>query len=445
MNEPMNKQSQSFILTFLKMESAGGILLIFAAALAIVCANSFLDEYYRLLLETPVEIRIGALEIVKPLLLWINDGLMAVFFFLIGLELKRELLEGELSDRRNIILPGVGAVGGMVAPALIYVYFNRGDDIALQGWAIPAATDIAFALGVLALLGSRVPTSIKVFLTSLAIFDDVGAILIIALFYTANISFPALLVIAVCIPVLVLLNRGDVAAKSPYVMIGIIMWVAMLKSGVHATLAGVLLAMFIPMRSKSDPDLSPLKTLEHDLHSLVAFFVLPVFAFVNAGLDFRAVNIEQVFHGVPIGIALGLFAGNQIGIFGLCWLAIKLKLARLPVGMNLLSLYGTAALCGIGFTMSLFIGSLAFEETGVNLLFDERLGIILGSIASGVVGFLVLGFSLSKTEPSALAGAFSAGGSLQRPRESLQRRWEPSALAREPSALAKEPSAPAKD
>jgi NhaA family Na+:H+ antiporter len=383
------------------MESAGGILLIFAAALAIVCANSFLDEYYRLLLETPVEIRIGALEIVKPLLLWINDGLMAVFFFLIGLELKRELLEGELSDRRNIILPGVGAVGGMVAPALIYVYFNRGDDIALQGWAIPAATDIAFALGVLALLGSRVPTSIKVFLTSLAIFDDVGAILIIALFYTANISFTALLVIAVCIPVLVLLNRGDVAAKSPYVMIGIIMWVAMLKSGVHATLAGVLLAMFIPMRSKSDPDLSPLKTLEHDLHSLVAFFVLPVFAFVNAGLDFRAVNIEQVFHGVPIGIALGLFAGNQIGIFGLCWLAIKLKLARLPVGMNLLSLYGTAALCGIGFTMSLFIGSLAFEETGVNLLFDERLGIILGSIASGVVGFLVLGFSLSKTEPSA--------------------------------------------
>ena len=401
MNEPMNKQSQSFILTFLKMESAGGILLIFAAALAIVCANSFLDEYYRLLLETPVEIRIGALEIVKPLLLWINDGLMAVFFFLIGLELKRELLEGELSDRRNIILPGVGAVGGMVAPALIYVYFNRGDDTALQGWAIPAATDIAFALGVLALLGSRVPTSIKVFLTSLAIFDDVGAILIIALFYTANISFTALLVIAVCIPVLVLLNRGDVAAKSPYVMIGIIMWVAMLKSGVHATLAGVLLAMFIPMRSKSDPDLSPLKTLEHDLHSLVAFFVLPVFAFVNAGLDFRAVNIEQVFHGVPIGIALGLFAGNQIGIFGLCWLAIKLKLARLPVGMNLLSLYGTAALCGIGFTMSLFIGSLAFEETGVNLLFDERLGIILGSIASGVVGFLVLGFSLSKTEPSA--------------------------------------------
>ena len=397
----MNKQSQSFILTFLKMESAGGILLIFAAALAIVCANSFLDEYYRLLLETPVEIRIGALEIVKPLLLWINDGLMAVFFFLIGLELKRELLEGELSDRRNIILPGVGAVGGMVAPALIYVYFNRGDDTALQGWAIPAATDIAFALGVLALLGSRVPTSIKVFLTSLAIFDDVGAILIIALFYTANISFTALLVIAVCIPVLVLLNRGDVAAKSPYVMIGIIMWVAMLKSGVHATLAGVLLAMFIPMRSKSDPDLSPLKTLEHDLHSLVAFFVLPVFAFVNAGLDFRAVNIEQVFHGVPIGIALGLFAGNQIGIFGLCWLAIKLKLARLPVGMNLLSLYGTAALCGIGFTMSLFIGSLAFEETGVNLLFDERLGIILGSIASGVVGFLVLGFSLSKTEPSA--------------------------------------------
>ena len=403
----MNKQSQSFISDFLKLESAGGILLMFAAMLALLCANSFLDGYYRLLLETPVEVRIGAVEIAKPLLLWINDGLMAIFFFLIGLELKRELLEGELSDRRNIILPGVGAIGGMVAPALIYVYFNRGDSIALQGWAIPAATDIAFALGVLTLLGPRVPTSIKVFLTSLAIFDDVAAILIIALFYTANISSTALLVVAACLPVLTLLNRKDVVAKSPYVMIGIIMWVAMLKSGVHATLAGVLLAIFVPLRSKSDPELSPLKTLEHDLHALVAFFVLPVFAFVNAGLDLRAISMEQVFHGVPIGITLGLFAGKQIGIFGLCWLAVKMKFASLPPGMNLPGLYGTAALCGIGFTMSLFIGSLAFEETGVNLLFDERLGIILGSIASGVLGFLVLSFSLPETVPPTPSRAVS--------------------------------------
>lgn len=386
----MKTGSQSFIREFFRLESASGIILLFAAVLAVICANTSMESYYALLLDTPVEIRIGALHIAKPLLLWINDGLMAVFFFLVGLELKRELLEGELSDIRNVILPGVGAVGGMVVPALIYVYCNRNDPIALQGWAIPAATDIAFALGILALLGSRVPISIKIFLTSLAIFDDIGAIVIIGLFYTANISLTALIVAGCCIPVLALLNIRNVTSKSLYISFGVIMWTAMLKSGVHATLAGVLLAMFIPMKSKTDPDYSPLKDMEHDLHSVVAFCILPAFAFANAGINFSGVGVEQLMHPVSLGIVLGLFFGKQIGIFAFCWAAIKLGITRLPQGMNLGVLYATAALCGIGFTMSLFIGSLAFEDTQVNQLFDQRLGIILGSLLSGIVGYVLL-------------------------------------------------------
>ncbi|MFK8021675.1 MAG: Na+/H+ antiporter NhaA [Pseudomonadales bacterium] len=391
----MHDPKDSFFASFLRLESAGGVLLFFAAVLAILLANSPFESYYQLLLSTPVEVRVGALEIAKPLLLWINDGLMAVFFFLVGLELKRELVEGELSDKRNIILPGVGAIGGMLVPALIYLYYNSDDPVAAKGWAIPAATDIAFALGVLTLLGSKVPASIKIFLTSLAIFDDIGAILIIALFYTSNISFIALCVVALCIPILFIFNKCNIVSKSPYILIGVIMWTATLKSGVHATLAGVILAMFIPMRSAENPSHSPLKSLEHDLHSVVAFFVLPVFAFANAGINLQGVTLEQISHGVPLGIALGLFFGKQIGIFGLCWLAIKLKFTSLPNNMNWMGLYGTSALCGIGFTMSLFIGSLAFEETGVNLLFDERLGIILGSFFSGVLGYFVLRKSLS--------------------------------------------------
>ena len=390
----MSNNQESFISGFFKLESAAGIILLFAAVLAVVLANSPLQSYYALLLDTPVEIRIGTLEIAKPLLLWVNDGLMAVIFFLIGLELKRELIEGELSDRRNIILPGVGAIGGMAVPALIYIYFNMGNSASMQGWAIPAATDIAFALGVLSLLGSRVPTSLKIFLTSLAIFDDIGAILIIAGFYTAKISLAGLVVAALCILVLAWLNKRNPESTSLYIAVGVVMWIALLKSGVHATLTGVILALFIPMKSKTNANHSPLKSLERDLHSVVAFFILPVFAFANAGISFAGVGTEQVFHSVPLGIALGLFIGKQVGIYGLCWLAIKLKLTGLPRGMSWGSLYGTAALCGIGFTMSLFIGSLAFEETGVNLMYDERLGIILGSIASGVVGYMVLRVSL---------------------------------------------------
>jgi NhaA family Na+:H+ antiporter len=382
---------------FLKKESAGGILLMIAAVVAIILANSPLEPLYRLLLSTAIEIRVGTLEIAKPLLLWINDGLMAVFFFLVGLELKRELIEGELSDYRNIVLPGIGAVGGMLVPAAIYAMFNSGDPVALKGWAIPAATDIAFALGILALIGDRVPLSIKVFLTSLAIFDDVGAILIIAFFYTAHISVEALLVAVACIAVLFTLNRRGVIVKSPYIVIGIVMWVATLKSGLHATLAGVCLALFIPFRNDSS-GASPLKEMEHDLHHVVAFFILPVFAFANAGIHLSGITAYQVFHDVPMGIAAGLFIGKQLGIFGLCFLAVKIGLANLPSGMSFLSLYGTATLCGVGFTMSLFIGSLAFEETGVNLLFDERLGIILGSIASGIVGYALLRLSFGSNK-----------------------------------------------
>ncbi|MDX2474214.1 MAG: Na+/H+ antiporter NhaA [Candidatus Krumholzibacteria bacterium] len=379
-----------FLDRFLRLESAGGLLLMISAALALIVANSPLVGTYNLLLDTPVEIQVGGLEVAKPLLLWINDGLMAVFFFLIGLELKRELVEGELADKRNIVLPGLGAIGGMAIPALVYLAFNRGDALAQQGWAIPAATDIAFALGILSLLGSRVPTTVKIFLTSLAIFDDIGAILIIAMFYTSKISLVALAVVAGCIAVLALMSRLKIEARSLFIFVGIVMWTAMLKSGVHATLAGVVLAMFIPMRSKHDPEYSPLKSLEHDLHSVVAFVILPVFAFANAGISFAGLEAAQVLHGVSIGVALGLFVGKQVGVFAFCALGIRAGVASLPAGMNWGALYGTAAMTGVGFTMSLFIGSLAFEGAGLDRLFDERIGIIAGSLASGLLGYLIL-------------------------------------------------------
>jgi NhaA family Na+:H+ antiporter len=382
--------NESAISRFLRLESAGGIILMFAAAVAIIIANTPLVVYYNLLLETPVEVRIGQLQIAKPLLLWINDGLMAVFFFLVGLELKRELIEGELSDKRNIILPGIGAIGGMFVPAAIYLYFNAADPATAKGWAIPAATDIAFALGVLTILGSRIPISLKIFLTSLAIFDDIGAILIIAIFYTSKLSVGALIFALICVPILWLMNRRGVESRSPYILIGLLVWIGLLKSGVHATLAGVVLAMFIPLKSKINPEFSPLKSLEHDLHSVVAYFVLPVFAFANAGISLIGVSPDVMFHDVSVGVALGLVVGKQVGIFGLCGIAIALGLTKLPKGMNWGALYGVSALCGIGFTMSLFVGSLAFEETGVNLLFDERIGIIVGSLISGVIGYLVL-------------------------------------------------------
>ncbi len=385
-----------FIQEFFDMESAGGLLLVGAAVLAIVCANSPLSVYYEMLLGVPVEVRVADLQIEKPLLLWINDGLMAIFFFLVGLELKREILAGELSEPANIVLPAIGAIGGMLVPALIYVALNADSEAGLQGWAIPAATDIAFALGILALLGSRVPTSIKVFLTSLAIIDDIGAIVIIAVFYTSDISLYSLAVVLVCLPILYWLHKKNVCDYSPYMFIGLVMWVAMLKSGVHATLAGVLLAAFIPMNNHKNESSCPLTELEHDLHGLVAYFILPLFAFVNAGVDLRGLETEQLLHTVPVGIALGLFVGKQLGVFGFCWLAIKSGLTKYPDDMDGVSLYGTAALCGVGFTMSLFVGSLAFESSGVDQVFDERLGIIIGSLLSGLLGYFVLRWHLKE-------------------------------------------------
>ncbi|GAA0859819.1 Na+/H+ antiporter NhaA [Aliiglaciecola litoralis] len=375
---------------FLKKESASGIILMLAAVLAMIVANSPLSPIYDQLIEMPVVVQFGALAINKPLLLWINDGLMAVFFFLVGLELKREVMEGELSKPENVVLPIIGAVGGMLIPALIYVYFTWGNATALSGWAIPAATDIAFALGILALLGSRVPTSLKVFLVTLAIIDDIGAIMIIALFYTNNISSSPLVVAVICLAILFWMNRKNVQQVPSYILVGLVLWVAMLKSGVHATLAGVLLAFFIPMRDKNDPAASPVKSLEHSLHPAVSFAILPIFAFANSGIDLFSINASALTHPVTMGIFLGLFVGKQLGVFGFCWIAIKLGFAKIPSDQNMMQLYGCSILCGVGFTMSLFIGSLAFEETGTNLIFDERLGILMGSILSAIVGYMIL-------------------------------------------------------
>ena len=386
---------------FLNLETASGMILVVASVAAMVVANSPLQGPYGSLIELPVEIRVGDFQIAKPMLLWINDGLMALFFLMVGLELKREIVEGQLSDMKQAAFPAMGAIGGMLAPALIYVRINQGDSIALQGWAIPAATDIAFALAILALLGNRVPIALRVFLVSIAIFDDIGAIVIIALFYTSKLSATALVIALACLPVLYLLNRREVFERAPYLLVGLVMWAALLKSGVHATLAGIVLAFFIPIRN-SEREKSPLHELEHDLHTAVAFFILPIFAFANAGISLDGVSLQHLIHPVSLGIAAGLFIGKQFGIFLFCWLSVRVGLAKLPDGLGWLSIYGVALLCGVGFTMSLFIGSLAFEETGVNLLFDERLGIIVGSLLSGACGYLVLRASLSVRNPQAV-------------------------------------------
>lgn len=361
----------------------------FATALALIIANSPLVGFYDALLDVPVEIRIGALHIAKPLLLWINDGLMAVFFFQVGLTLKRELLEGELSSPQKLVLPIIAAFGGIIIPSGIYAVINWGDPVAMKGWAIPAATDIAFALGVLALLGKAVPTSLKVFLVSLAIIDDIGAILIIAVFYTAELSYASLLFGLFIIGVLLVLNLRRVTNTVPYILLGALLWIAVLKSGVHATLAGVALAFFIPLRAKNEEGRSPLCELEHNLHPSVAFVILPVFAFSNAGISFADVSLQSVLEPVPLGIALGLLIGKQIGVFGFSWIAIKLGIASLPENVSWSALYGVAILCGIGFTMSLFIGTLAFEFGGPENI-DDRMGILPGSLVSALVGYFFL-------------------------------------------------------
>ena len=392
---PTTNKKFSFIKDFFELEAAGGILLIIATFLAITVANSNLFTHYQAFIDMPVQVKIGVLDIHKPLILWINDGLMAIFFFVVGLELKREFLEGELSNFKKAALPLIGAVGGMVFPALIYWYFNTGEAVNMRGWAIPTATDIAFALGILSLLGPRVPLSLKVFLTSLAIFDDMGAILIIAIFYTEKIIFSALGVVLLCSAILFLMNKKGVVRKRWYILMGLIMWVAVLKSGVHATLGGVWLAVFIPITVDKRSGKSPLTVMEKGLHSTVSFVILPIFAFANAGIHLEGFGLDNIFHPVSLGIILGLFVGKQVGVFITCYIAIKLKLADLSEGMSLGSLYGVGILCGIGFTMSLFIGSLSFDKS-MHTIFDERLGIILGSLASTIFGMLVLHFTLKK-------------------------------------------------
>lgn len=376
---------------FMGRDSSSGIVLVLAASLAMLMANSPLAGLYGALLDTPVEVRVGNLEVAKPLLLWINDGLMALFFLLVGLEVKREIREGELSRRDQILLPGVGALGGMLVPALIYVVLNWGDSLALNGWAIPTATDIAFALGLLALLGKRVPLSLRVFLMALAIFDDLGAIVIIALFYTSDLSVSALSVAGTAVLALLVLNRLRVTRIAAYVIVGLVLWLSVLKSGVHATLAGVILGFAIPLRDPKRPEHSPLRHMEHGLHPWVAFAIVPLFAFANAGVSLAGLGLGDLLEPIPLGIAAGLFLGKQLGIMLFCGLLIRAGWASLPAGATWTGFYGVALLAGVGFTMSLFISSLAFEVGGAQgTIAADRLGILLGSCLSAILGYLVL-------------------------------------------------------
>ena len=381
---------------FLKLESASGIILILAALLAIGLANSALAQHYQGFLNTEVQVRIAALDINKPLLLWINDGFMAIFFLLVGLEVKREMLEGALSSRVQATFPAIAAVGGMLAPALIYAFFNYEDEVTRAGWAIPAATDIAFALGVMALLGKRVPTSLKVFLLALAIMDDLGVIIIIALFYTQQLSLTALAVGIVATLTLLWMNRRGEDRIGLYMLVGLVLWVAVLKSGVHATLAGVIVGFMIPLNGKRYA--SPLKHLEHVLHPWSAFLILPLFAFANAGVSLEGIYFSALLNPLPMGIILGLFVGKPLGIFTISWLAVKSGIAQLPQGVNFRQIFAVSILCGIGFTMSMFIASLAFEHGGLDYGSYSRLGILAGSTLAAVIGYIALRISLPNRE-----------------------------------------------
>lgn len=378
---------------FIKKESSSGILLIFATIFALILSNTFMDSLYQSFLHIPIDIKIGSLEIKQSLYHWVNDGLMAIFFFLIGLEVKREIMEGNLSSMGQMVLPGIAAIGGMAVPAIIYLIFNINNEVALNGWAVPTATDIAFALGILSLLGNRVPVSLKIFLMALAIIDDLGAIVIIAFFYTSELSSLSLIVAVFSLLSLITLNMFGFSKRTAYLILGLILWISVLKSGVHATLAGVALAFTIPLNSKDSKgrSFSLLKTMEHNLHFWVAFFILPIFAFVNAGVNFTKISLSDMTDAVPLGIMLGLFLGKQIGVFCFSFLAIKLKIAKLPKGSNYIQLYGVSVLTGIGFTMSLFILSLAFSDDTL-FGYADKLAILFGSLISGIVGYVILRF-----------------------------------------------------
>ena len=372
---------------FMRLETSGGIILMIAAVFAMIIANTPLATAYDAILGTYIKVGIGSFEIAKPAILWINDGLMAIFFFLVGLEIKREVLVGELSSFDKAILPIMAAIGGMAVPGLIFAIINWGTPENLNGWAIPTATDIAFALGILALIGSRAPVALKIFLLAIAIIDDLGAIVIIAVFYTSELSTNALTISMLGFAAAVALNRMGVQRTAPYLLVGIVMWVFVLKSGVHATLAGVLIALTIPLKSK-DGDDALLYKMEHGLHPWVAFLILPVFAFANAGVNFTGIGIDDLLQPLTLGIAVGLFLGKQIGVFLATWIGVKSGIAQLPGNVTWRHVYGVACLTGVGFTMSLFIGSLAFGAA------DEmnavRLGVVLGSVLSGLFGYVLL-------------------------------------------------------
>lgn len=379
---------------FLRLESASGIILFLMGIAALILSNSPAATLYQEFFHTPLSIRVGDIVLNQPLLFWINEGLMTIFFFLVGLELKRELMGGALSGSANFILPGVAAVGGMIISALIYFIINYGNVLALNGWATPVATDIAFALGILSLFGRRVPIGLKLFLMSLAIFDDVGAIIIIALFYTNELSYLPLLVAAFLFAGLLLMNRLGVRSLAPYLLLGIVLWICFLKSGVHATVAGVLLAFVIP-HQREDGQLSPLRYLEKKIHPWVAFGVMPLFALANAGISFAALSGHDFVDSVTLGVVAGLFFGKQIGVLSFSWLAVRLGWAKLPNLTNWFALYGVSILCGVGFTMSLFLGTLAFQGSNLFLI-KIRLGVLCASILSGLVGSIVLRHALQK-------------------------------------------------
>lgn len=389
----MITKAKKLIDEFLAFEAAGGIALGVAAILALVVKNSPFSEAYESFLNIPVHFIFGDFSIQKPLFLWVNDGLMAIFFLLVGLEIKREILEGQLSTREQISLPAFAATGGLLVPALIYVAINWGNPSAMRGWAIPAATDIAFALCVLQLLGKRVPTSLKVCLLAMAILDDLAAIIIIALFYTSNLSLFSLGVSLIGFTILFLFNKRNVQSLGPYMVVGAFLWACILKSGIHATLAGVALAFFIPLRPGSDQNKKedykpPLHTLEHNLHSWVAFFILPLFAFANAGVSLAGLTFDMILEPITLGIILGLFLGKQIGVMAFTYIGEKLGICKIPKDVCWTQFYGMALVTGIGFTMSLFIGTLAFTDP--DILRAVRLGVLGGSLASGLLGYTAL-------------------------------------------------------
>lgn len=389
----LRQDTRRVIAEFIARETTAGFVLFAAATAALLATNTALAPIYSAFLHVPVELRVGTFAIAKPLLLWINDGLMALFFFLIGLEVKREIVEGELSSLHKAGLPVIAALGGMAMPALIFIAINGGESANLQGWAIPAATDIAFALGVLALLGKGIPAGLKILLLAIAIIDDIGAIAIIAVFYTSTVSILALALAALAATVLLVLNRLGVTRLSVYALVGVVLWVCVLKSGVHATLAGVLAALAIPLKARDGS--SPLKHLEHTLHPWITFGVLPIFAFANAGVSFAGVSWPMLLAPLPLGIAVGLVVGKQLGVLGFMAAAIRIGWARLPAGVSWLQLYGLACLTGIGFTMSLFIGNLAFDDT--QKMEAVKVGVMLGSAISGITGYLLLRASARKT------------------------------------------------